>query len=230
MRFYKNFATFAENLLMMSLKSILSSLTKQEMLTILITTFCVFLILANILETKQIAVWGNFTITGGLLVFPATYIINDCLTEVWGYTTARRTIYLAFLMNFLFVMIAWGVDALPAADYWTNDAGFHAVFGLTPRVAVASFTAFFLGSLINSKCMAVMKNRQHGRHFSFRAIMSTVVGETIDSVIFFPIAFWNIIPLRHLLIIMLSQMLLKTAYEILCLPFTIQLVKYLKRL
>lgn len=147
--------------------------------------FCVCLIAANVLETKQIA-FGSFSLTGGLIVFPVSYIINDVVCEVWGYNKARLLIWLGFAMNFFFVALGAICDAIPGAPYWTNDAGFHAIFGLAPRIAGASFVAFIIGSFANAYVMSVMKVRDGGKHFSARAILSTVVGETCDSVIFFP--------------------------------------------
>ncbi len=107
--------------------------------------FSVCLIAANVLETKQIAV-GTISLTGGLIVFPISYIINDCICEVWGYQKARLLIWLGFVMNFFFVLVGALCDAIPGASYWTNDEGFHAIFGLAPRIAIASFVAFLCGS------------------------------------------------------------------------------------
>ena len=109
--------------------------------------FCVCLIAANVLETKQIA-FGPISLTGGLIVFPVSYIINDVICEVWGYQKARLLIWTGFAMNFFFVALGAICDVIPAAPYWTNDAGFHAIFGLAPRIAAASFVAFIL-SLIH---------------------------------------------------------------------------------
>ena len=109
--------------------------------------FCVCLITANILETKQIQVL-SVSLTGGLIVFPVSYIINDCVCEVWGYSKARMLIWLGFAMNFFFVMVGALCDAIPGAPYWDNEEGFHAIFGLAPRIAAASFIAFICGSLM----------------------------------------------------------------------------------
>ena len=106
--------------------------------------FCVCLIAANVLETKQIAA-GPITLTGGLIVFPISYIINDCVCEVWGFRKARLLIWTGFAMNFLFVALGALCDAIPGASYWHNDEGFHAIFGLAPRIAAASFVAFLIG-------------------------------------------------------------------------------------
>lgn len=189
--------------------------------------FCVCLILANLLETKQIAI-GPVSLTGGLIVFPISYIINDCVCEVWGFRKARLLIWSGFAMNFFFVAVGALCDWIPGAPYWNNDEGFHAVFGLAPRIAAASFVAFLLGSFANAYVMSKMKIRDSGRNFSARAILSTIVGESIDSLIFFPLALSGVVPTEELPKLMLMQVLLKTAYEILVLPLTIRVVKYVK--
>ena len=190
--------------------------------------FCVCLITANVLETKQISV-GPFNITGGLIVFPISYIINDCVCEVWGYGKARMLIWIGFAMNFLFGTFGALCDLLPAAPYWDNEAGFHAIFGLAPRIAAASFVAFIIGSFVNAYVMSRMKISSGGRNFSARAILSTVYGETADSLIFFPLALGGVVPLRELPILIISQVVLKTLYEILVLPVTIRVVRATKR-
>ena len=181
--------------------------------------FCVCLITANVLETKQISIgWVN--ITGGLLVFPVSYIINDCVCEVWGYKKARLLIWLGFLMNFIFV--SFGALA--------DEAGFHAVFGLAPRIALASFLAFLVGSFINAYVMSRMKVSSGGKHFALRAVMSTVYGETADSIIFFPLALGGVVPLAELPKLIISQIVLKTVYEIVVLPITMRVVGKTKQI
>lgn len=189
--------------------------------------FCVCLIAANVLETKQIAV-GPISLTGGLIVFPISYVINDCVCEVWGFRKARLLIWTGFLMNFFFVALGAICDAIPGAPYWNNEAGFHAIFGLAPRIALASFVAFVVGSFVNAYIMSRMKLHDGGRHFSARAILSTLAGETCDSIIFFPLALAGVVPASELPWLMLWQVILKTAYEVVALPITIRIVKALK--
>ena len=189
--------------------------------------FCVCLIAANILETKQISVLG-VSLTGGLIVFPISYIINDCVCEVWGFQKARLLIWTGFAMNFFFVTMGALCDWIPGAPYWNNDAGFHAIFGLAPRVAAASFVAFIVGSFANAYVMSKMKIRDKGRNFSLRAILSTVVGESFDSIFFFPLALGGVVPTDELPKLMLWQIVLKTVYEVIALPITIRVVKSLK--
>lgn len=190
--------------------------------------FCVCLITANVLETKQISI-GPLNITGGLIVFPVSYIINDCVCEVWGYGKARLLIWVGFLMNAMFVGFGAVADAVPGADYWENEEGFHAIFGLAPRITAASFVAFIIGSFVNAYVMSRMKIMSHGRHFSYRAILSTVLGESADSLVFFPLAFYGIVPGNELVVLMVSQVILKTVYELVALPLTIRVVRFTKR-
>lgn len=190
--------------------------------------FCVCLITANILETKQIQVLG-ISLTGGLIVFPISYIINDCVCEVWGYSKARMLIWTGFAMNFFFVAIGALCDIIPGAPYWDNEVGFHAIFGLAPRITAASFIAFIFGSFINAYVMSRMKISSQGRHFSLRAIVSTIAGESVDSLIFFPLALGGVVPTPDLLMLMVWQVILKTAYEIVALPVTIRVVKAIKK-
>lgn len=191
--------------------------------------FCVCLITANVLETKQISL-GVFNITGGLIVFPVSYIINDCVCEVWGYRKARLLIWLGFAMNFLFVLFGAIADAIPGAPYWHNDEGFHAVFGLAPRIAAASFAAFLVGSFVNAYVMSRMKINSDGRNFSLRAILSTIFGEGADSLIFFPLALYGVVPTSELPIFIITQVVLKTLYEVVVLPVTIYVVKKTKQI
>ena len=190
--------------------------------------FCVCLIAANLLETKQIAA-GPISLTGGLIVFPVSYIINDCVCEVWGYRKARLLIWTGFVMNFFFVTVGAICDAIPGASYWTNEAGFHAIFGLAPRIAAASFIAFLFGSFINAYVMSKMKLRDGDRRFSARAILSTIFGESADSIIFFPLALGGVVPMEALPGLMIGQVVLKTLYEVIALPVTIRVVNALKR-
>lgn len=191
-------------------------------------TFCVCLILANLLATKQVQ-FGPLNLTAGVLVFPISYVVNDCITEVWGYQRAKLIIWTGFVMNFAFVLLAWLADLIPGAPYWTNQEGFHALFGLAPRVALASFAAFLVGSFLNAYVMSRMKIHDKGRRFSLRAIASTLAGEVSDSLIFFPIALGGIVPKENLLLMMISQVVVKTMYEVIVLPFTIRVVAWLKR-
>ena len=190
--------------------------------------FNVCLIAANLLETKVIQV-GSLPVTAGLLVFPISYIINDCIAEVWGFKKARLIIWSGFAMNFFVVGLGLIAVAIPAAPFWEGEEHFDFVFGMAPRIVAASLMAFLVGSFLNAYVMSKMKIASQGRNFSARAILSTIVGETADSLIFFPIAFGGIIAWKELLIMMGLQIVLKSMYEVIILPVTIRVVKVIKK-
>ena len=190
--------------------------------------FCVCLITANVLETKQISL-GPANMTAGLIVFPVSYIINDVVCEVWGYSRTRLLIWLGFAMNFLFVIFGAIADWIPGASYWDGQEGFHQIFGLAPRIAGASFLAFVCGSFMNAYVMSRMKLSSEGRNFSRRAVLSTVFGELTDSIIFVPLALGGVIPWEEMPSLIITQVTLKTLYEIVVLPVTIRVVNFTKK-
>lgn len=191
--------------------------------------FNICLVASNLLETKVVQVFG-ITATAGLIVFPISYIINDCIAEVWGFKKARLIIWSGFAMNFFVVALGLIAVALPAAPFWEGEQHFDFVFGMAPRIVVASLLAFLVGSFLNAYVMSKMKVASGGRNFSARAIWSTVVGETADSLIFFPIAFGGLIAWPELLVMMGTQIVLKSLYEVIILPITICVVKAVKRI
>ena len=191
--------------------------------------FNVCLIAANLLETKVIQI-GSLTVTAGLLFFPISYIINDCIAEVWGFKKARLIIWSGFAMNFFVVALGLIAVAIPAAPFWEGEEHFDFVFGMAPRIVAASLMAFLVGSFLNAYVMSKMKVASQGRNFSARAIWSTVVGETADSLIFFPVAFGGVIAWKELLIMMGIQIVLKSLYEVMILPVTIRVVKAIKKI
>lgn len=191
--------------------------------------YCICLVVSNLLGTKLVQV-GSYSMTAGLIVFPISYIINDCVAEVWGFRKARLMIWTGFAMNFFVVLLGAIAVALPPAPYWVaNEEHFDFVFQLAPRIAAASLVAFMTGSFLNAYVMSRMKLRDKENRFSLRAIVSTLIGEGADSLIFFPLAFGGLMPVQDLFKMMLLQVTAKTLYEILALPITVQVVKYVKR-
>ena len=178
--------------------------------------FNVCLVASNLLETKVIQL-GPITATAGLIVFPISYIINDC---IWS----------GFAMNFLTIGFARLAITLPAAPFWEGEESFNFIFGLAPRIAIASLLAFLLGSFLNAYIMSKMKVATQGKYFSLRAILSTIAGESADSLLFFPLAFGGLIPVQALLVMIATQALLKSLYEVIILPVTIRVVKYIKKI
>lgn len=191
--------------------------------------FCISLVTANLLETKVMQVL-DITFTGGFLVFPISYILNDCIAEVYGFKKTRLIIWTGFAMNFLFLMFCKIAVAIPSAPFWEGDESFRFVFDLAPRILIASLIAFIVGSFLNAFVMSKMKLANDGRHFSMRAVLSSLAGESADSIIFFPIAFGGLMPIKELLKIMAIQVVAKTLYEVVMLPFTKRFVKYLKKI
>lgn len=191
------------------------------------TLFTVCLIAANLFAEKQFHI-GVVSFTGALLVFPVSYIINDVVSEVYGLRRARLLIWSAFAFNLLFVLLGALVDVIPG-DGGAMDEAFHRVFGLAPRIVLASLAAFLVGSFINAHVMVSMHRHDGSRRFVLRAILSTLAGEACDSLIFFPVALGGIVPWSVMPMFVLWQVLLKTAYEILILPLTIRVVRWVRR-
>lgn len=175
--------------------------------------------------------WGSITFGAGVLFFPVSYIFGDVLTEVYGYARARRVIWAGFGAMIFASLMAAVVVALPPAPGWQNQPAYEIAFGSTWRIVGASLCAFFCGEFVNSFVLARMKVRSNGRHLWKRTIGSTIVGEGVDSLLFYPLAFWHsgLIPDALLPTIMLSQFISKVGVEVLFTPVTYKVVAVLKR-
>ena len=190
------------------------------------TLFTVCLMAANLFAEKQFH-FGVVSFTGALFVFPISYIINDVVSEVWGLHRARLLIWSAFGINLLFVLLGALVDIIPG-NGGPMDAAFHAIFGLAPRIVVASLLAFLVGSFVNTHVMVGL-HRLHGeRRFVLRAVVSSLAGEACDSIIFFPVALGGIVPWRIMPMFVLWQVLLKTVYEVIILPVTVRVIHWVR--
>ena len=174
---------------------------------------------------------GAVTFGAGVLFFPISYIFGDILTEVYGYARARRVIWAGFGAMLFASIMAWVVVQLPPAPEWQNQAAYEIAFGSTWRIVAASLIAFFCGEFVNSYILAKMKIRTAGKHLWTRTIGSTIFGEGVDSLIFYPVAFYDsgLIPNELLPQIMLAQFLAKVGVEILFRPVTYKVVAWLKR-
>ena len=188
--------------------------------------FTVCLIASNLFATKVFAI-GNISLPGAVIIFPVSYILNDCFAEVWGYRKARLVIWTAFAMNFFVVVVGQIVVWLPSAPFWDGGAHFDYMFNMAPRVTFASLLAFLAGSTLNAFVLSKMKVAQKGRGFSWRAIVSSIAGECLDSLVFMPIAFWGT-GISQLAVMMLCQVSFKVLYEIVILPITNIVVRKLK--
>ena len=167
----------------------------------------------------------------GVLFFPVSYIIGDVLTEVYGYARARRVIWTGFAALAFMAFMSWAVVSLPAAEGWDGQAAYEKVFGNTWRIVAASMVAFWAGEFANSFVLAKMKIWTGGKLLWTRTIGSTVVGQGLDSLIFYPLAFYGLAgwPPELLWQVVLSQWAIKTAWEALLTPVTYGVVGWLKR-
>ena len=188
--------------------------------------FTVCLIAANIFETKEIMV-GSITLTGGLLVFPLTYVICRAVCEVWGFQRSSLLIWMGFLLNFLFVAVAALFAVIPGIESADElNKGFLAIFGLAPRVTAASCVAFLVGSFVNAYTMS--RRKQKGGRLSGRLALSSVCGEAADSLVFFPIAMLGLVTVKEMFLQMALQFVLKTVYEIVLIPIVVPTIERLK--
>ena len=188
--------------------------------------FVVCLIASNLFATKVICVWG-INLPGAVVIFPISYIINDCICEVWGFRKTRLVIWTAFAMNLFVVLVGQLLVWMPAASFWDGAPHFDYMFNMAPRVLTGSLLAFLVGSTINSLVMSKKKLADKGRFFGVRAILSSLAGEFADSMIFMPIAFWGT-PAKTLLWMMVAQVSFKVCYEIVVLPLTAFVVRKVK--
>jgi queuosine precursor transporter len=197
--------------------------------------FVVILICSNLIGPAKIAQvdmpWGPLVFGAGVLFFPISYVFGDILTEVYGYAKARRVIWAGFAGLAFASFMAWAVVALPPAPFWKNQEAYEIAFGSAWRVALASMIAYFCGEFVNSFVLAKMKVWMQGRRLWARTIGSTIFGEGVDSLLFYPLAFWGtgIIPDDKLPMVMLSQFVAKVLVEVAFTPFTYAVVGFLKR-
>ena len=198
--------------------------------------FVTILLLSNVLGAGKVAQVrlpgiGDWPFGAGILFFPLSYVIGDVLTEVYGYARARRCIWAGTAALLFMAFMAMVVVALPPAPDWGGQAAYEQVFGQVPRIVFASILAFWAGEFANSVVLAKMKVWSRGRHLWTRTIGSTVVGQGIDSLIFYPLAFWGAAGWTNDLVIkvLLTQWALKVAWEALLTPATYAAVGFLKR-
>jgi queuosine precursor transporter len=198
--------------------------------------FVAILLLSNVLGAGKRAeidlpLLGLWPFGAGILFFPLSYVLGDILTEVYGYARARRCIWAGFVATLFMALMSWVVVALPPASDWPGQAAYESVFGQVPRIVLASVIAFWVGEFANAYVLARLKLLTKGRHLWSRTIGSTIVGQGIDSLIFYPLAFYGAPgwPVEAMLWVMLSQFALKVGWEALLTPVTYAVVGFLKR-
>ena len=190
------------------------------------------LITSNFFVPRLWHVAGHLQLSGAVLLFPVTYILNDCVTEVYGYRKARFVIWMSFMLSAFVAIVAQLICWLPApVDEGSIPVAeaFNSLFAMVPRTTVASLFAFFVGSTVNAWVMSRMKVVSRGRGFGLRAIASSLAGEAADSLIFFPAAFWGILSLPAAVQLAVTQICAKVLYEVVALPLTAWVVRSVKR-
>lgn len=190
--------------------------------------FVTSLIVSNIIAVKVIDVAGMI-LPAAIIIFPISYILGDVLTEVYGFARARQVIWLGFLCNLFAVIAIFAGGLLPAAGFWPGQDAYDMILGAVPRILAASFVAYLVGEFVNAYVLARLKVAMEGRHLWVRTIGSTLAGQLLDSAIFITIAFAGIMPVEILLGAILTQWLVKSAYEALATPLTYAVVGFLKR-
>jgi len=206
-----------------------TSAKKFKYYDFIMAAFVTILLCSNIIGAEKVVSLFGFTFGAGILFFPISYFFNDILTEVYGYARSRKVVWAGFAaLGFASVMSAV-VVGLPAAPGWIHQDAYVVVFGQTTRIVLASLTAFFSGEFVNSFVLAKMKLSTNGKYLWTRTIGSTIAGEGIDSLIFYPIAFYGFWPNELLLKVMVTNYVLKVLWEVIATPMTYKIVNFLKR-
>ena len=196
---------------------------------LVMAAFVTILICSNIIGAAKVAQFGDFKFGAGVLFFPLSYVFGDILTEVYGYARARRVVWAGFsaliFMSAMSAIVLW----FPPAEGWPHQGAYQAVFGATPRIVFASLIAYFAGEFCNSYVLAKMKIWTEGRMLWGRTIGSTIAGELVDSLIFYPLAFLGEWPLSLVITVAVTNYLLKVGWEVVMTPFTYRIVAFLKK-
>ena len=191
--------------------------------------FVTVLLLSNLIGAAKLASVDGFVFGAGILFFPLGYVLGDVLTEVYGYARARRCIWAGFAALLFMALMSWVVVSLPPAPGWEGQAAYESVFGQVPRIVIASIVAFWAGEFVNSYVLARMKVLTRGRMLWTRTIGSTVVGQGVDSLIFYPLAFYGVWSTDQVLTVMVTNWALKVGWEAALTPVTYLVVNTLKR-
>ena len=196
---------------------------------LVMAAFVTVLLCANLIGAAKVAQVAGFTFGAGVLFFPISYVFGDVLTEVYGYARARKVVWAGFAGLAFASFMSWAILAFPPAPGWPHQAAYETVFGATPRIVLASLVGYFCGEFCNSYVLAKMKIVTSGRLLWTRTIGSTIVGEAVDSAVFYPLAFLGAWETDLVLRVMAANYLLKVLWEAVMTPFTYRVVNFLKR-
>ena len=205
------------------------SRTVSKLFMIIAVFYVTCLLLSNLIAGKMWAVTGSITLPAAVILFPITYIFGDIFTEVYGFKKARTIIWLGFGCSFFAVAVYLITIALPHPGFWENQDAYATVLGRTPRVAAASFIGYLFGEFSNSVVLSKLKVATGGKKLWIRTILSTLVGEGLDSLIFVTISFYGTMDNATLARMILFQYLFKVCYEALFTPATYAVVNWLKK-
>lgn len=198
-------------------------------LDLLMAAFVAALLCSSLIGVGKVTQVGSLTFGAAVLFFPVSYLLNDVLTEVYGYARSRRIVWAGFAALAWASFMCWVVLALPAAPGWLHQAAYETVYGSTPRIVVASLLAFWAGELVNAFTLAKMKVATAGKHLWARTIGSTAIGEVVDTAIFYPVAFLGVWSPELLVAVMMGNYALKVGWEVVMTPVTYAVVGWLKR-
>jgi len=202
---------------------------EKKLLLPIAIIFTMALLVSNTVASKIIGI-GSFVFTGGIFIFPISYIFGDVLTEVYGYRESRKVIWSAFLALIFMSLFYYLVGLLPSAGFWTGSEAYNMILGTIPRIVLASIVAYFLGEFSNSYVLSKMKIKMSGKKLWMRTIGSTVVGEGIDTIVFALIAFAGTFAGSELFLIIISGYIFKVLYEILATPITYFIISKVKKI
>lgn len=203
------------------------SIKKYNLLMIMFGIYAGAILIQNILATKQIDIF-MFTVTTGILVSPIVFIIQDIVSEIYGYKEAKKMVFLGFIMNFIGVLLFTLAIYIPSSQFWNNQQAFSTILGTTFRISIASFTAYIIGSLTNSKIMVMLKEK-YPQSLFVRAISSTIVGQFLDNALFAIIAFLGILPIQAIISMIIGGTIFEVLYEIIFYPITKTSIKKIKK-
>ncbi|QQR81012.1 MAG: queuosine precursor transporter [Deltaproteobacteria bacterium] len=196
---------------------------------LIMAAFVTTLLCSNLIGAGKVTKLGSFTFGTGILFFPLSYIFGDVLTEVYGYARSRKVVWAGFSAVFFASFMSWIIIKMPPAPGWTSQEAYVTVFGATPRIVIASLLAFWAGEFSNSYVLAKMKLWTSGKFLWARTIGSTVVGEGVDSIIFYPLAFLGTWENSLVLQVMVTNYFIKVLWEAVLTPVTYKIVNFLKR-
>ncbi len=203
--------------------------TSYKYYDLIMAAFVTVLLCAGIIGVQKVSAIGGHPFGAGILFFPLSYVFGDILTEVYGYARSRRVIWAGFGALIFAAFMSWVIVNIPAAPGWSHQEAYDYVFGNTPRIVFASLMAFWAGEFTNSLTLAKLKIRTSGRWLWMRTIGSTIVGEGVDSLIFYPLAFYGVWAFGDVVTVMYTNYLFKVLWEIIATPFTYRIVAFLKR-